>query len=248
VLQHLADDPLRNLLLDNFESPTDLDLSRYVAEVKAVSRRLQKFVAARVLGGQRLIDLARQDGADLHFCAVSATGQEIAHGNLIEKTPRFRVLDPLFLSLDIGRPRRSIRLIVDGSSDGTTGADSWDALRVHCRGLSDKLSHHGEVFFHFVGHARPSDSLDIVQRESSHHYPALIGPILDSLPYDSHVLVLSRRRLLDLADFVRSPWRDRVLQCVFDHRRTDDWAHSIVLHESIEYDRVVDQLFRLRGA
>jgi hypothetical protein len=251
VNNYLADDPFSNLTVGNPSPLPDFSLVRYMERAAKISDLLQEFVRRQVPGGRNFVQLAENQGVSLRFCICSALGHqpELASGRFVERAIRYRVLDPFFWTIwlqsgGIDRtPEQRLYLVLDAATDSSSvfvddrPAEIWEAL-----------SRRGDTATYHLGQLRPVTMLG--QRPSSEppwrKRPRFLGPILESLPREARVLVVTSGAIRDLHEFKNSPWRDRVLVAVTKDELRDIWPHTWPLRDSDDYHRLVDQLLELQ--
>ncbi len=177
---------------------------------------------------------------NLVFCVTSALGQDADGGQLQESALRFRVFDPFFwaLTLDMSAISRTLCLVVDGLQQ-----DPYNTGRL----IWDELSNHGEVATYYLGQSRPAGSVgqQLPDEPPRRTRQPLIGPILEQLPSDTIVLVVTGSTIIDLNDFQYTVWRERLLLVATDESMLQGWSHAFTYSETMDAKMMVDNLLQM---
>jgi hypothetical protein len=243
VKDYLRNDPFQNLTLSSAkdQSLNNFSLTDYIADMGRMSDYLREYTRTRVESGAAFINMVKAQGMNLHFCVTSALGQGAEDGSLRlrEDAKRFRVLDPFFwaIALDMQESARSFQLAVDGSDETTyrRALELWEVA-----------ANHGDVTTYLLGQTqavavpgqRPPDNSPRVDAA------CLIGPILEQVPPDGRLLLLTGNRILDLMDFYNTSWRDRLILVTMDESSTQEWPNTMVYRTQDKPDMVIDALLR----
>jgi hypothetical protein len=225
---YLYSDPFRNLMVDDtYESlPRDFDIDTYVGQMETISGKLTAYTK-KLRGGAPFITQALKQGITLKFCATSALGHNPDGGGnrtMVEKAPRFRVLDPFIWAVWLyggSGPVKNYALVLDHNPN-------QQALFTQNlpREIWETLAEQGDVATYSVGGVNPISNRDQYppMQPATHSVCNLVGPLLDELtPSDTRVVLVTGRPIQDLNDFKATPWRDSLMVVtILDHF---DWEH-----------------------
>ena len=214
---------------DNKAMPVP-SMESYERELEAISEELRQF-PQHIEGASNLVNLIEAENKmNLRFCAASALGLDSAASNTRAGSnwKRQRVLDPLIWTLLMENKRvdtQTFHLVLDA---GTEAGPAYRSIR------GSSLPHHvwqrlvaqREVRTWFLGSSSPAARPRHQPPSSPPTRPRfrLIGPLLESLPPTSRVVVISNGPILDLSDF-----------------RTTDWQHRLLLICTSDQEAVVNQ-------
>jgi len=252
VDEYLMGDPLKGLRRKGMDPSEfqNLSLDDYLEKMGNISRRLETYTKQEVPGGTTFISMVKAKGMNLAFCITSALGEgaEKGSGQLLHADGfRYRVLDPFFwaLTLEKDTGSKNFGLVLDASSKsaGVYG----EALPT---AVWERLSDYGEITTYFLGKATPASQPGQRPPEAAPRVARLrlLAPILEQAPPDMRFLVISSGRIIDLADCLDSPWRDRiVLVTVGEDYEEEDWPHVAVHRAGDDPAALVEYLFRLEG-
>lgn len=247
---YLMADPFQDLTridqdsAEGYQEPEDFTLAGNLPAMERVSDLLAEYTRRRVPGGPQFINMVRGRRVNLRFCVTSATGGDPDQRNrLKEQARRFRVLDPLFWTLWLGQRReeKDFGLVLDASAQGgPVYADGLPAA------VWDGLVERGEVTTYYLGHTRPVGLPG--QRPPAASAPRarqrLIGPILERAGDDQRLLVLTTGPVLDLGDFLHTPWRDRLVLVTLGPD-DESWPHSVPYRAGDDPETMLHALLQL---
>ncbi len=250
IRKYLRSDPLQGLTKENYEhfQTNTFSFEDYIQDMRAMSDFLEKYTRDQVVGGRAFINTVKANGLSLVFCLSSALGQDpdAKSGYLIENPSRYRVFDPFFWAVILEQKPsdRSLGLVLDASQKSRSVYD--DSL---LQPLWDMLAGQGELTTYYLGQLSPTSRPG--QTPPTGPPPdfryRLIGPILKNAPVDSKIVVITTGRILDLADFYDTGWRDRLLLVSMEEAHHDDWpsTNTVIYRTGDDPQTIVDALFRL---
>ena len=248
IRDYLTRDPLRGLANPemSWERPHTLLLDTYVEEMREISDELEDYTRKRVRGGAAFINMVRANGMRLAFSVVSALGSDPDPSNRLPFTPvPSRVIDPFLWAITLERGWKSsgLSLILDAAP----GSDSIYTANIPTD-VGDVLSSSGELTTYFLGQSTPARTPGQEQPSEPPRIarPRLIGPILETMEPGTRCLVISTGPIVDLDDFTRTAWRDRVLIASYDDTFTPDWANTVHCRPSDSPDVLVKRLMKLQ--
>lgn len=250
VRHYLADDPFQTVTLHDTPLTPDplFDIRAYVAEMEKISNSLREYTK-RIPTGLTLINMARDRGLDLQFCAVSALGESpnYQHNERVHESVRFRVQDPLLWTLALAefgatsQPRAERRhcLILDPSREG--GPVYEEQLGTKLWECANRLGNVGA--FH-LGYSRPiaRTGRPVSLGPARENVARLIGQILEQEPSHSRALVLTNGPILDLEDYIGSTWRERLMVVSTNPSYQPRWHRFMLLREDDTPENLWDQL------
>ncbi|TWU04379.1 TRAFAC clade GTPase domain-containing protein [Stieleria varia] len=248
VIEYLSNDPFADLNEGTSKLDPSFSVSHYLEKAAEISDLLESF-AETLSGGRQFINMVRKHQMRLRFVATSALGHhpDDSSNRLIERAKRYRVLDPLFWTIAAPTEQSVLKkdpllLIVDCSSE----CDPFyanDTLQQYWRAMSS----HGDTWTHYLGGLRPASHVGQQPPESpsKQRRSRIIGSILDRAPAGCRALVLTAGPIIDIADFVTSPLRDRILIGVADEQFEDIWPHTFVIRPNDDPNAVVHRLIHL---
>lgn len=248
IKAYLRRDPFRTLTSIDVDLSAfdDFSLTDYVSEMRHISDKLREYTERKVRGGAAFIRQVEQSGMNLVFSLTSALGETPDQsGYLPEKAIRYRVLDPFFWAITLERKTssRQLGLVLDASADSTliyTGSPLPE--------LWDMLSDQGELTTYQLGRLEVASKPGQEPPKSPPRTPfyRLIGPLLEKIPADSHLAILSTGRILDLSDFAHTHWRDQILLVSMGDEEPQSWSHLLAYREDDDPSIIVDSLMRLQ--
>ncbi|MEM7128919.1 MAG: hypothetical protein AAF702_21480 [Chloroflexota bacterium] len=252
VRDYLRIDPYQTLdIMKRSEAEQhQLDEYEYVQQLYRISSELEEFTYDEVDGGISFINMVKASGMKLSFCAVSSIGRESSGGaNQMLDYRRYRVIDPLLLALNHTNSSHKKK-----SSQGKfiLVIDTGEANQViYESGIPqaafDILTSNDSVTTYYVGTSishGPPDTKPPEQNPPSKMLP-VIGPILETVPQNSYVLIITNRKIIDLNDFDFTEWQNRLGIICF---KKDDilWPKVEAINESTyELTRIVEKFFDL---
>ncbi len=221
-------------------------LDDYVNEMEHISDKLRDYTRRRVRGGAAFIRQVEQSGMNLVFSLTSALGEDPdKSGHLAAEAIRYRVLDPFFWAITLERKTssRELGLVLDASADSPSIYDGNFLPE-----LWDMLSDQGELTTYQLGRLKIVSKPGQEPPKKTPRVPChrLIGPVLEKLPADSYLVVLSTGRILDLSDFSRTHWRDQILLISMGDDELQSWSHTLAYREDDDPSIIVDSLMRLQ--
>lgn len=244
IQDYLINDPLRSLTQqDGSYEQIDFALDEYVWEMRQMSERLKIYTKEKVQGGRAFISMVESSGMNLVFCTTSALGDspDPTQGIMLENAPRYRVLDPFLWATTLDKPvkPRSIGLILDAAEESYAVYDDDLVRRV-----TESLAIHGDLTTYHLGSSVPIGLPGQPPPDQPPYsaYPRLLGPILEQAAPDTQFLLLTNGRILDLEDFRRTAWQDRVLVVAMPGAEPRGWPHQIVYRNGTETKILVDRL------
>jgi len=153
-------------------------------------------------------------------------------------------LDPFLWAITLEMPAssRPISLVLD-ASNGSSPVYEQSLLW----GIWEHLSNHGELSAYYLGQVSPASHPGQQPPTGPPRFvrKRLIGPILEKASPDTRVIVVSTGPIIDLADFYRSPWRDRLLLVTIGEDYQQDWPNVIAYRADDSPAVLVDALLRL---
>lgn len=247
VVDYVLGDELRELFQDGAGSSRKvhrIDHDKYLARMREISELLRKFTIEEVDGGRQFEIQVRNAGMKLAFTAISASGQDPdADGFMAEMLSPCRILDPLLWAFhyeSVVRTRPLLLLVDDGRGGRRLQADAiLEAIR-------GRLAQSYALSSGFLGSDRSLRSAVQKPPAGRGSRPALLGPVLESLPAGCQVVVLAASPIADLADFADSPWRDSLL--IVRPPGTPscgEWPHQLFFTEGDSPEKVKDALRQL---
>lgn len=248
IRDYLTRDPLRGLANPevSWERPHTLLLDTYVEEMREISDELEDYTRKRVRGGAAFINMVRANGMKLAFSVVSALGSDPDPSNRLPFTPvPSRVIDPFLWAITLERGWKSTGLSM--VLDASPGSDSIYSANLPVE-LADALSNHGELTTYFLGQAKPVSTPGQEQPKELPRIarPRLIGPVLKKMEPGARCMVISKGPIIDLDDYARTSWRDRVLLVTLDETYSPDWANTIQCRPNDDPVVLVKRLMELK--
>lgn len=244
VKNYLRDDPFQQLNVPGADLAAlgNFSLAAYRGEMERMSGFLEDYTRKHVPGGAAFVASVRGNGLSLHFCVLSALGDNPDdEGRLAVEASRYRVLDPLFwaAALEERTDKRSVALIVD-TAEVLDEAYRDGALEQ----LWQYLARDNEILLYYLGsqRARGQSGQQPLGTPPRRRHQRLIGPILDRLPADCRAIAITSGRLLDLQDFAQTSWKDRLIVLELDDEIDNRWPHRETYRPSEDPARPVDIL------
>jgi hypothetical protein len=246
IEEYLVSDPYQGLTLPDAQpsESSEFSLQAYGDRMKEISGKLEDYTRKRVKKGAAFISMVRAEGMNLYFSAVSALGQspDSSASRLREKARRYRVLDPFLwaLTLQMSATSRAIGLVVDGSSKS-------DGIYDLVPQVWERLSNHGDVTSYYLGGSQPKSQpgQHPPTQPPYPHRKRLIGPILEQAAPETRMLVLAAGPVADLADFINSPWRDRLVLVLTEDDQHMNWPHTFIYRKGDDTISLVNILLNL---
>jgi hypothetical protein len=244
VKEHFEDDPFQNLTMRSVNVPDlgNFSLEEYVQKMQAVSDALAKYTAEEVDGGRAFINLAKKNGLGLYFTMVSATGAAPINGRLLIESARYCVLDPYLWALYLTTKKElpQIRLILDASSKAANIYSS------ELQTMVDLLNDIGDVTVYYLGQ---TNAASVVGQKAPSSPPRnarcrLIGPILERIPSQDLVIVMTCGEVIDLQEFSSSEWCERLLLVAVGEDQYQNYSNTLVLRQSDSTRLVVEEFRR----
>lgn len=213
IEEYLRDDPYSETGNRKADRPPALDVDDYITQLERVSEELRFFTQDEVTGGSAFVAMAEDSEVNLYFTINSAQGgPSEAGGAMGTEIRRFRVLDPILWTITLSQGSSAAAgtaLILPTHGSGKSYSMGLplalhDALRLY--------NVHATTYF--AGEVREAFGMGMAPVEivPPERRLALIGPILDRLPRESIVVVLSDEALpLDIDDFADTAWDERLL-------------------------------------
>ena len=241
IRDYVLFDKLRKLTKDDSQlSVSDVpDMSEYIKQMKSNSAELGVYTKKQVPGGMNLVTIAKINEMKLYFCITSAQG---ANNTMAVRSERYRVLDPFFWALELCKtisPNRAIVIIDAGPSGQSlfsnsepkqvlTALPNLGHITVYNLGQKSILSHPGQ--------ALPG---------SPNQKPRarLIGPILDGIPKNTPLVVLTSLPIRDLDDFERS-LGESLLLISYANEEVQPWPTNFIFRPGDRPDLVLDYVKR----
>jgi len=241
ISNYIGRDPYRNLKQMTMKEAREnqFDEFSYIEQMYHTSDQLREFTFDEVPRGADLINMIEFYEMELSFAIVaSVPGADGKTTGL--NSDRFRVIDPLIWSLSSStgtRQESNISLIIENSPDVT------DLFSMDLPGqFYDALQSMNQVVkTYYTGHSVP-DTEKRPEKSPRKNTLHLIGPILDRLPKDNIVILLTHsQEPIDLLDYIYSQWHDRVLLVSMKELEIQ-WPHKAVFekYESNVEDIVTD--------
>lgn len=249
VDEYLMGDPLKGLRCKGMDPSgfQNLSLDDYLEKMDSISKRLETFTRQEVPGGTTFISMVKAKGMNLAFCITSALGESPQKGTKELMNPdgfRYRVLDPFFWALTLEKDTGSkhFGLVLDGSSQ--SGAVYSEALPTE---VWTRLSDYGEITTYFLGKTTPASQHGQKPPDAAPRSARLrlLAPILEQASPDMRFLVISTGKIIDLADFLDSPWQDRIALVTIGEDYEEDWPNAIVHRAGDDPAALVEYLLRL---
>ncbi len=247
IRSYLMDDPLRGLLSpDTGEGSTpQVNLAEYLESMRSMSDQLEEYTRQRVKGGAAFINMVKANGMNLVFSVVSALGQDPdASAQSMELTPvPMRVIDPFLWAITL--ESASASSVLGLALDAAPGSDAVFGSATPSR-LAEALSGFGELTTYYLGQAKPAglpgqEPPSVPPRTAR---PRLVGPILERATPGTRVLIVTTGPVLDLADFRKSEWRDRLLLVSLADESVQDWPNATVWRADEDPMVLADALLR----
>ncbi|MEN1680455.1 MAG: hypothetical protein AAGJ46_12755 [Planctomycetota bacterium] len=209
------------------------DFARYMQKAEEVSAELREFTRRYVSGGPNLLSLAENEGVQLRFCATSATGHLPGEKAMSERGVPKRVLDPFFWVLTGDAPDtpsdKKWTFIVDASSNAVQLFEQDWPRRIWAE-LSRVVRANG----YFAGRSRVAalPGQEFPAKPPARKNPPLIGPIIERLPDDEKILLLTSGAVGDLYDYAKNAaFKDRLFVVGVDEEVVDGcrWRNTFEL-------------------
>ena len=223
-----------------------INLEGYLSEMQSISDKLEEYTLMRVKGGAAFINMVRANGMNLVFSVVSALGgdpDKTSRQTEFIPTP-MRVIDPFLWAItgDSTTTEKTLALALDASHQSEPIYSSKLPSRV-----ADNLTGYGALTTHYLGQLKPASQLGQAPPATPPRTarPRLIGPILESVPPGTHLLVITNGPILDLADFRRGPWRDQIVVASLGEEPLQDWPNAIACRPEDDPMLLADALLRL---
>lgn len=244
VHQYRTSDPFEKLVQNNTDITRikNLSFSDYKEQMQTISNHLKNYTYDCIDSGATFIRRAEKSEINLTFCITSALGHEpSSDGNLSREISPQRVLDPLLWAVILDEPKdkadTSLSLILDTSfedkevegilsSISAYLADFYE-LSIYYLGQSSIISKPGQTF--------PNPL-------STHPFPRLIGPILETIPDNTYSIIILNNPILDLVDFRYSIWQNHTLVVSLNSQYYPDWPHSFIYHQNDNPRILIDKL------
>jgi len=175
--------------------------------------------------------------------ALGASPDQVT-GRVLDNASPSRVLDPFLWAVTLDRREivAPIALVIDASSTAAAIPDGtpdhvWEQLT----GLGDVTTYClGQETPIATGGQHPPIGTPRVGRQR------LIGPILDQAPHNTRIVVMTSGPIIDLPDFARSPWRDRIIIAAVDSSVVPPgWLHAPLYHGERDTAMLVDAVLHL---
>ncbi len=233
VKAYIRTDPFQAVTLPEAENPAleMFSFYEYVDGMQNISNELRDYTTRRVPGGPAFINMVEANGMNLVFCATSALGQSPDDGNTLSvNARRYRVLDPFLwaITLDGSGGTRSLNLIADASQDSQPIYEN-DLLD----NIWEQLSDYGDLTTYFLGQNTPASQpgQQPPKLPPNTFRQRLIGPLLEKASSQSQFVIIATGPILDLLDFSKSSWRDRLLLINVGEDHQPNWSNKIVFRE-----------------
>lgn len=248
IRSYLQADPLKSLMVPGSPSPdlANFSYDDYIDRMGKMSQTLKEYTKEKIPLGAPFINMVQAQGMNLVFCVTSALGEspEENNGRLNVEAVRYRVLDPLFWAMKLEQPQSStpFALLLD-ASHGSDAIYSNNLVSF----IWDQLASQGELSTYYLGQSRIASLPD---QNPPNHGPAqeklrLLGPILAKLDPSTKLLAITTGRIIDLADFKHTVWRDRLLLVNIGEDHNNRWPNSIIFRDNDEPTIVINNFFNL---
>lgn len=220
VQQYIMNDPYKHI---ETQRPDELAAYRldpiaYTNAMKGLSNDLELYTVDQINDGQLFINMARQRGLSLSFAITSSIGQQAMEpGQTQRRPPRYRVLDGLIWAMVNDQPKvvvqraeasdAQVALIIGGGKGNQVLFNENVAEDV-----ADELAAQANVTTYITGLPlpirKPQDEEPL--RAPRKDYALTIGPIVDHLPPETWVFLVTNRPVHDLNDYMTLAWRERI--------------------------------------
>lgn len=221
INDYMTTDPFRGPELKSTSATAVTDMRNYLRALADVQKPLKEYVEANVPNSRPALNMAEGEGVDVAFAATSSTGAALEGSQLVHQLDRLRVLDPIFLALSAqgSSTADGVVLIYDRSATKPDGPRPTAILKAE--GLSGIRS----IFE--LGRKRPvGDRAPAGPPAAGIPQHRLCGPILDDKKPSIHVaIVWCDQDPLDLSDFLRTRWRNRLVVASPSGTYQGVWPH-----------------------
>lgn len=245
VEDYLATDPYDQLRARRGAELPSFDEDAYFARMCEISDILLEYTTDFIDGGGALVNMIRDEDAQVYFTINSAYGGALDAGNTTIGTAvrAIRVLDALIWAIKLNRVgggyEQEVALIVPGTIQSAGLASQGTIMRFY-----DELSSRGgHVATYYPGQVRPAFSLGTSPTpvQSSANL-ALICPLLDHLkPGTAVVLLVNDTLPLDFIDLYATQWAERLLLVVAHRELVATWLpHRQVYNNDNEIPQMVN--------
>jgi hypothetical protein len=247
IRNYLVSDPLQALTAPPSQRPhlSPISMEDYYASLQQMSDTLRAYTREEVPGGKPFVNMVESQGMNLVFSVTSALGEDPdANNRLSEDAHRYRILDPFLWAVRLEQPdvKRSFALVVDASIaahefyNDAVLSDTWA-----------QLSMKGEVITYPLGSCRPlgGSGQSPMLASPAIARPRLIGPVLERLPANTSIIVLTTGRILDLADYAVTDWQSRLLLVGLNWEPDQDWNHTQIYTSGASVTPLVDALMSM---
>jgi hypothetical protein len=232
IRDYLTNDPLKGLL--SVEAAEDslpkINLEDYLQGMQEISDKLREYTQKRVKGGSAFINMVEASGMKLVFSVVSALGSDpdrTSRRSDSIATP-MRVIDPFLWAIVMENEdlKKSLALALDASDHSEPVYSSELPSRV-----ASILAGSGALTTHYLGQLKPASQPGQAPPTAPPRTarPRLLGPVLESLPSNALVLVITNGAVLDLTDFRTGPWRNRIVVATLGSELAQDWPNTITV-------------------
>jgi hypothetical protein len=228
----------------------DFSFSSYLDELTPISHALQDWTKTLPGGPAFLMNARREDRkVHLRFCLTSATGRSInPQTNRFDRLSRFRIFDPLFLTLAEDRPAAApvgprVALVLDASADGSPAFAEGLPER-----LAAVLQRSGQVVTYYLGSTAPVAEQGAPRDRPVVVLPRLIGPILERESPGTRFLIASAGQVIDLYDFYTSEWRSRIAFLGVGGYREAVWPRAVQAPDGARIEDVLSPYFSGQSA
>jgi hypothetical protein len=210
---YLREDPCA----PQYEGSDTFSKETYEKKLEQISAELETFNRS-IPGGPNMVNLMQENGMKVHFCVAAPLGADPSMAGdtqVPDAWKRHRVLDPLIWTLRLENDRAeadSLHLVLDAAADAAPAYASYAGAPLP-QALWQRLTQQREVRTWFLGQVEPAASprQPPPPAPPSRPRPRLIGPLLESLPPKSRVVVVTHGIIPDLEDFKGTSWMERLL-------------------------------------
>jgi len=248
IRNYLMTDPLRGLLSSERAEGAlpQISLEDYLSEMQSISDKLEEYTLTRVKGGAAFVNMVRANGMNLVFSVVTALGgdpDKTSRQTEFVPTP-MRVIDPFLWAItrESDTSEKKLALALDASPESGAIYGSGLPSRV-----ADNLAGYGALTTYYLGQMRPAShsGQEPPAGPPRTARPRLIGPVLESVPPGTRLLVVTNGPILDLADFRRGPWRDQIVVASLGEEPLQDWPNAVAFRPEDDPMLLADALLRL---
>lgn len=229
IKNYLGKDPYRKIqqMTMGEANQTPFNEYEYTRNLYEISEQLKEFTYNEVPHGVDLINMIDFYGMELFFSIVASVPGVDGQTTGVD-TPRHRVIDPLIWALT-GQIKdnddEKVALIVDAGQNTEDiykfelPAEFFDALQ----------SQNADVVTYFMGQSKPMTD-QRPEKTPKKTLPNLLGPIIDHLPENTLIFVLTRNIPIDIYDYLHSSRHDKIFLFMTQDLNVQ-WSHKIILGE-----------------